>query len=57
MHHRQRNYAGSRLDMDDLFPAIPVTQNYFYGIVDSIEPFGEAVADEAIRYVWRGKQV
>ncbi|KAL2280412.1 hypothetical protein FJTKL_12641 [Diaporthe vaccinii] len=47
--------AGSKIDMDDLCAALSATQIRFDDIIDSIKPFEEA--DEAIEYVWQGKQV
>lgn len=41
--------------MDDLCAALSATQIRFDDIIDSIKPFEEA--DEAIEYVWQGKQV
>lgn len=41
--------------MDDLCAALSATQIHLDDIIDSIKPFEEA--DEAIEYVWQGKQV
>lgn len=41
--------------MDDLCAALSATRIQFDDIIDSIKPFEEA--DEAIEYVWQGKQV
>ncbi|KAE8154875.1 chaperonin 10-like protein [Aspergillus avenaceus] len=47
--------AGSKHDMDDLCAAVSATQMQFDDIIDSVQPFEKA--DEAIEYIWQGKQV
>ncbi|KAI9369564.1 alcohol dehydrogenase [Aspergillus egyptiacus] len=47
--------AGSRDDQEELMAAISATQMTFEDIIDSVWPWGKA--DEAIEYVWQGKQV
>ncbi|EOD42991.1 putative alcohol dehydrogenase protein [Neofusicoccum parvum UCRNP2] len=47
--------AGSKQDMDDLCAALSATEMTFDDIIDSVHSFEKA--DEAIDYVWRGKQV
>jgi NADPH:quinone reductase-like Zn-dependent oxidoreductase len=47
--------AGSKDDQDELMAAISATQMTFEDILDSIWAFDKA--DEAIEYVWQGKQV
>ncbi|KAK7712766.1 hypothetical protein SLS57_007720 [Botryosphaeria dothidea] len=47
--------AGSKQDMDDLCAAISATQMRFDDIIDSISSFEKA--DEAIEYIWQGKQI
>lgn len=46
---------GSKEDQDDLIAAISATQMRFDDIVDSVWPFEKA--DEAIEFIWQGKQV
>lgn len=41
--------------MDDLCAAITATQMAFDDIIDSTQPFEKA--EEAIQYIWEGKQV
>lgn len=41
--------------MDDLCDVISATQMKFDDVVDSVFPFERA--DEAIQYLWEGKQV
>jgi NADPH:quinone reductase-like Zn-dependent oxidoreductase len=41
--------------MEDLCAALSATQMHFDDIIDSIYPFDKA--DEAIEYIWQGKQV
>lgn len=41
--------------MDDLCAALSATQMQFDDIIDSVEPFEKA--DEAIEYIWQGRQV
>ncbi|MBA7494104.1 hypothetical protein ES702_04673 [subsurface metagenome] len=41
--------------MDDLCAAISATQMRFDDIIDSVYTFERA--DEAIEYIWQGKQV
>ncbi|KAF1848063.1 alcohol dehydrogenase [Cucurbitaria berberidis CBS 394.84] len=47
--------AGSKQDQDDLCAAITASQMTFDDIIDSIQPFEKA--EEAIQYIWEGKQV
>ncbi|KAF5709963.1 alcohol dehydrogenase [Fusarium mundagurra] len=47
--------AGSKDDQDELMAAISATQMTFEDILDSTWSFDKA--DEAIEYVWQGKQV
>lgn len=47
--------AGSKQDMDDLCAAITAIQMTFEDIIDSTQPFEKA--EEAIQYIWEGKQV
>lgn len=47
--------AGSKQDMDDLVAAISATQMTFDDIIDSVYPFDKA--DEAIEFIWQGRQV
>ncbi|KAF5609867.1 alcohol dehydrogenase [Fusarium subglutinans] len=47
--------AGSKDDQDELMAAISATQMTFEDILDSAWSFDKA--DEAIEYVWQGKQV
>lgn len=47
--------AGSKQDMDDLCAALSATQMQFDDIIDSVYTFEQA--DEAIEYIWQGKQV
>ncbi|CVK86599.1 probable Alcohol dehydrogenase [Fusarium mangiferae] len=47
--------AGSKDDQDELMAAISATQMTFEDIIDSTWSFDKA--DEAIEYVWQGKQV
>lgn len=47
--------AGSKHDLDDLCAALSATQISFDDIIDSV--FGFEQADEAIEYIWQGKQV
>lgn len=47
--------AGSKDDQDELMAAISATQMTFEDILDSTWSFDKA--DEAIAYVWQGKQV
>lgn len=47
--------AGSKQDMDDLCAALSATQMRFDDIIDSVYTFERA--DEAIEYIWQGKQV
>ncbi|KAL4756508.1 zinc-dependent alcohol dehydrogenase family protein [Aspergillus foveolatus] len=47
--------GGSKHDMDDLCAALTAVQMPLDDIIDSIEPFEKA--DEAIEYIWRGKQI
>ncbi|KAJ0116135.1 chaperonin 10-like protein [Diaporthe amygdali] len=47
--------AGSKIDLDDLCAALSATRIQFDDIIDSVKPFEDA--DEAIEYVWQGKQV
>jgi NADPH:quinone reductase-like Zn-dependent oxidoreductase len=47
--------AGSKQDQDDLFDAITATQMQFGDIIDSVMDFEKA--EEAIEYIWQGKQV
>ncbi|KAK3691820.1 hypothetical protein LTR37_018419 [Vermiconidia calcicola] len=47
--------AGSKADMDDLTAALTATRIKFDDIIDSIWAFDKA--DEALQYVWEGKQV
>ncbi|KAL3466889.1 hypothetical protein BJX64DRAFT_301329 [Aspergillus heterothallicus] len=47
--------AGSKQDMDDLCAALDATQLSLMDIIDSVEPFEKA--EEAIEYIWQGKQV
>ncbi|KAJ4288484.1 hypothetical protein N0V90_011720 [Kalmusia sp. IMI 367209] len=47
--------AGSKHDLDDLCAAISATQLTFNDIIDSVQPWEKA--DEALEYVWQGKQV
>lgn len=53
-HYRGIN-AGSKQDQDDLCAALSATQIQFDDIIDSVYPFEKA--DEAIEYIWQGKQV
>jgi len=41
--------------MDDLCAALSATQMRFDDIIDSVYRFDQA--DEAIEYIWQGKQV
>jgi threonine dehydrogenase-like Zn-dependent dehydrogenase len=47
--------AGSKDDQDELMAAISTTQMTFEDILDST--WSSDKADEAIEYVWQGKQV
>ncbi|KAF4980381.1 hypothetical protein FZEAL_3611 [Fusarium zealandicum] len=47
--------AGSKDDQDELMAAISATQMTFEDILDSTYPFTKA--DEAIEFVWQGRQV
>ncbi|KAL3488403.1 hypothetical protein BJX62DRAFT_212050 [Aspergillus germanicus] len=47
--------AGSRQDMEDLCAALEAMQMPLRVIINSVEPFERA--EEAIEYVWQGKQV
>lgn len=47
--------AGSVQDMEDLCAALSATQMKFDDIIDSVWTFDRA--DEAIEYIWQGKQV
>ncbi|KID85299.1 Alcohol dehydrogenase superfamily, zinc-type [Metarhizium guizhouense ARSEF 977] len=47
--------AGSRDDQEDLVAAISATKMTFDDIIDSVWPFEKA--DEAMEYVWQGRQV
>ncbi|KAF4554494.1 Zinc-binding dehydrogenase-like protein 2 [Elsinoe fawcettii] len=47
--------AGSKQDQDDLCAALTATRIRFDDIIDSVKPFEEA--EEAIEYIWQGKQV
>ncbi|CAM1507795.1 Fc.00g046430.m01.CDS01 [Cosmosporella sp. VM-42] len=47
--------AGSRHDMEDLCAALSATEIRFDDIIDSVFPFEKA--EEAIEYIWQGKQV
>ncbi|KAI9899506.1 hypothetical protein N3K66_005967 [Trichothecium roseum] len=47
--------AGSKLDMEDLCAALSVSQMKFDDIIDSVRGFDEA--EEAIEYIWQGKQI
>uniref|UniRef100_A0A0B7JMW9 Enoyl reductase (ER) domain-containing protein n=1 Tax=Bionectria ochroleuca TaxID=29856 RepID=A0A0B7JMW9_BIOOC len=47
--------AGSKDDQDELMAAISATQMTFDDIIDSVWSFDKA--EEAIEYVWQGKQV
>ncbi|KAL8853178.1 MAG: hypothetical protein Q9221_001912 [Calogaya cf. arnoldii] len=47
--------AGSKMDMDDLSSALTATQIRFDDILDSTWAFDKA--DEALQYLWEGKQV
>ncbi|KDN72268.1 hypothetical protein CSUB01_07919 [Colletotrichum sublineola] len=47
--------AGSRLDLEDLCAAISATKLRFDDIIDAVFEFEQA--EEAIRYLWEGRQV
>lgn len=47
--------AGSKDDQDELMAAISATQMTFEDILDSTWSFDKA--EEAIEYVWQGKQI
>ena len=47
--------AGSKADMDDLCAALSATRIRFDDIIDSTFPFEKA--NEAIQYIWEGRQV
>ncbi|KAL4735407.1 hypothetical protein BDV11DRAFT_173871 [Aspergillus similis] len=47
--------GGSKHDMDDLCAALAAVQMPLDDIIDSVEPFEKA--DEAIEYIWQGKQI
>jgi Zn-dependent alcohol dehydrogenase len=47
--------AGSKQDMDDLCDALTAVQMRLDDIIDSTFPFEKS--EEAIEYVWQGKQV
>jgi Zn-dependent alcohol dehydrogenase len=47
--------TGSKQDMDDLCDALTAVQMHLDDIIDSTFPFEKS--EEAIEYVWQGKQV
>jgi len=47
--------AGSKHDLDDLCAAISATQMRFHDIIDKVFPLDKA--DEALDYIWQGRQV
>ncbi|KAL7621980.1 hypothetical protein AAE478_007481 [Parahypoxylon ruwenzoriense] len=47
--------CGSKYDMEDFCAALSATQMQLHDIIDSIYPFEKA--EEAIQYLWEGKQV
>ncbi|KAI8211868.1 Zinc-type alcohol dehydrogenase-like protein [Colletotrichum sp. SAR 10_77] len=47
--------AGSRLDMEDMAAAISATGLKFDDIIDTVYDFEQA--EEALQYIWEGKQV
>lgn len=47
--------AGSKYDLDDLCAALSATQMPLGDIIDNVYPFEKA--DEAVQYIWEGKQV
>lgn len=47
--------AGSKDDQDELMAAISATKMTFEDIIDSAWPFEKS--DEAIEFIWQGKQV
>lgn len=47
--------AGSKQDLDDLSDAMSAVEMSLVDIIDSRFPFSKS--DEAIEYVWQGKQV
>lgn len=47
--------AGSKYDMEDLCAALSAAQTPLNDLIDKIFPFEQA--EEAVEYVWRGKQI
>lgn len=47
--------AGSKHDMDDFCAAASATRLRLDDIIDKVFPFDKA--DEALDYIWQGKQV
>lgn len=47
--------VGSKHDMEDLCAALSATQLHFNDVIDSVYSFDKA--EEAIEYIWQGKQV
>ncbi|CAI7670882.1 unnamed protein product [Penicillium manginii] len=47
--------AGSKYDMEDFCAALSAAQTRLHDLIDKIFPFAEA--EDAVEYVWQGKQV
>ncbi|TPR01289.1 Alcohol dehydrogenase GroES-like domain family protein [Aspergillus niger] len=47
--------AGSKLDMEDFCEALSASQTLLDDLIDKVFPFEQA--EEAVEYVWQGKQV
>lgn len=47
--------AGSKYDMEDFCAALSATQILLHDLVDKVFPFEQA--EEAVEYVWQGKQI
>lgn len=47
--------AGSKYDMEDFCAALSAAQTPLHDLIDKVFPFEQA--EEAVEYVWQGKQV
>ena len=47
--------AGSKFDMEDFCAALSAAQTRLHDLIDKVFPFEQA--EEAVEYVWQGKQI
>lgn len=47
--------AGSKHDMEDFCAALSATEMPLEDLIDSVFPFEQA--EEAVEYIWQGKQI